>query len=39
VIEPDADLARTGGDRWLTRALLAELDETLFGIRTRSIPK
>lgn len=39
VIEPDADTVRTGGDRWLTRALLAELHDTLFGIRTRSIPK
>jgi DNA-binding HxlR family transcriptional regulator len=34
VIEPDIESVRTGGDRWLTRALLAELHEALFGIRT-----
>jgi DNA-binding HxlR family transcriptional regulator len=33
VIEPDADLVRTGGDRWLTRALLVQLHEALFGVR------
>lgn len=32
VIEPDAERVRTGGDRWLTRALLSELHTTLFGI-------
>jgi len=33
VIEPDADTVRTGGDRWLTRTLLRELHEALFGVR------
>jgi len=33
VIEPDAKLVRTGGDRWLARALLDGLHKSLFGIR------
>jgi DNA-binding transcriptional ArsR family regulator len=33
VIEPDADTVRTGGDRWLTQALLTQLHEALFGVR------
>lgn len=33
VIEPDAELVRTGGDRWLARALLDGLHKSLFGIR------
>lgn len=33
VIEPDTELVRTGGDRWLTRALLAQLHKALFGVR------
>jgi DNA-binding HxlR family transcriptional regulator len=32
VIEPDANLVKTGGDRWLTQALLKELHRALFGI-------
>lgn len=32
VIEPDAKAVRTGGDRWLARALLATLHKTLFGV-------
>lgn len=32
VIEPDAKRVRTGGDRWLARALLNALHKTLFGI-------
>jgi DNA-binding HxlR family transcriptional regulator len=32
VIEPDAQLVRSGGDRWLARALIDALHETLFGI-------
>jgi DNA-binding HxlR family transcriptional regulator len=32
VIEPDARLVRTGGDRWLARALLDALHRTLFGV-------
>lgn len=32
VIEPEANLVRTGGDGWLTRALLDALHETLFGV-------
>lgn len=34
VIEPDAKGVRTGGDRWLARALLDRLHKTLFGITT-----
>jgi DNA-binding HxlR family transcriptional regulator len=32
VIEPDAKQVRTGGDRWLARALLDALHSKLFGI-------
>jgi hypothetical protein len=32
VIEPDAKRVRTGGDRWLARALLDSLHRTLFGV-------
>lgn len=32
VIEPEAELVRCGGDKWLARALLTALHETLFGI-------
>ena len=32
VIEPDAKRVRTGGDRWLARALLDALHKTLFGV-------
>jgi hypothetical protein len=32
VIEPDAKRVRTGGDRWLARALLDALHGTLFGV-------
>lgn len=32
VIEPDAKQVRTGGDRWLARALLDGLHKTLFGV-------
>lgn len=32
VIEPDAKSVRTGGDRWLARAVLDALHKTLFGI-------
>ena len=32
VIEPDTKRVRTGGDRWLTRALLDSLHRALFGI-------
>jgi DNA-binding HxlR family transcriptional regulator len=32
VIEPDAKRVRTGGDRWLARALLDGLHKTLFGV-------
>jgi DNA-binding HxlR family transcriptional regulator len=32
VIEPDANRVRTGGDRWLSRALLDALHRALFGI-------
>jgi DNA-binding HxlR family transcriptional regulator len=31
VIEPDAKLVRTGGDRWLTGAVVRALHKTLFG--------
>lgn len=33
VIEPDISKVRTGGDAWLTKALVAALHETLFGVR------
>jgi DNA-binding HxlR family transcriptional regulator len=33
VIEPDARRVRTGGDRWLARALLDALHKTLFGVQ------
>lgn len=33
VIEPDAKSVRTGGDRWLARAVLTALHKTLFGVR------
>jgi DNA-binding HxlR family transcriptional regulator len=33
VIEPDASLVRTGGDRWLTSALVTEMHRALFGIQ------
>ena len=33
VIEPDTESVRTGGDRWLARALLVQLHEALFGVR------
>lgn len=32
VVEPDAKLVRTGGDRWLSGALLDSLHKTLFGV-------
>jgi DNA-binding transcriptional ArsR family regulator len=32
VIEPDAKRVRSGGDRWLARALLDSLHRTLFGV-------
>lgn len=32
VIEPDAEQVRTGGDRWLARAILDALHKTLFGV-------
>ncbi len=32
VIEPDAKRVRSGGDRWLARALVDALHKTLFGI-------
>lgn len=32
VVEPDVKRVRTGGDRWLTRAVLDALHEDLFGI-------
>jgi hypothetical protein len=32
VIEPDAKRVRSGGDRWLARALLDGLHRTLFGV-------
>lgn len=32
VIEPNAKQVRTGGDRWLARALLDALHKTLFGV-------
>lgn len=32
VVEPDAKLVRTGGDRWLSGALLDGLHKTLFGV-------
>ena len=32
VIEPDARAVRTGGDRWLARALLDNLHKALFGV-------
>ncbi len=32
VIEPDAKSVRTGGDRWLARAVLDALHKTLFGV-------
>jgi DNA-binding HxlR family transcriptional regulator len=35
VIEPDAEHVRSGGDRWLARALLAGLHKTLFGVRVK----
>ena len=33
VIEPDTESVRSGGDRWLARALLVQLHEALFGVR------
>jgi len=33
VIEPDAKRVRTGGDKWLTSAVLDSLHETLFGVQ------
>ena len=44
VIEPDAQRVRTGGDRWLSGALLDNLHNTLFGAdryrgETSPIPK
>ncbi len=35
VIEPDAKRVRTGGDRWLVRALLDAMHKTFFGISGR----
>lgn len=35
VIEPDARRVRTGGDRWLTDAVVTALHRTLFGTRVR----
>ena len=32
VVEPDAKRVRTGGDRWLSGALLDNLHKTLFGV-------
>ncbi len=34
VIEPGAKLVRTGGDKWLTGAVLTHLHKALFGVRT-----
>lgn len=31
VVEPDAQRVRTGGDKWLTRAVVGSLHEVLFG--------
>jgi DNA-binding HxlR family transcriptional regulator len=33
VIEPDAKRVRTGGDKWLTSAVLDSLHEALFGVQ------
>jgi DNA-binding transcriptional ArsR family regulator len=33
VIEPEAKRVRTGGDRWLSAALLGNLHKTLFGVQ------
>jgi DNA-binding transcriptional ArsR family regulator len=35
VIEPDAKRVRTGGDRWLSGAVLDSLHKTLFGVPVR----
>lgn len=35
VVEPDAKRVRTGGDRWLSGALLDSLHKTLFGVPVR----
>jgi DNA-binding HxlR family transcriptional regulator len=35
VIEPDAKRVRTGGDRWLSGAVLDNLHKTLFGVPVR----
>jgi hypothetical protein len=36
VIEPDANKVRTGGDAWLSKALVEALHRTLFGIRVQA---
>jgi DNA-binding HxlR family transcriptional regulator len=38
VIEPDAKRVRTGGDRWLARAVLDRLHRTLFGVPVAKRP-
>jgi DNA-binding HxlR family transcriptional regulator len=35
VVEPDAKRVRTGGDRWLSGAILDSLHKTLFGVPVR----
>jgi hypothetical protein len=35
VVEPDAQRVRTGGDKWLTRAVLDSLHTALFGVPVR----
>jgi hypothetical protein len=36
VIEPDTKKVRTGGDAWLTKALVEALHQTLFGVRAQA---
>ena len=35
MIDPDAKAVRTGGDAWLTDALISAIHHTLFGARGR----
>ena len=35
MIEPDTESVRSGGDRWLARALLDGLHKALFGVRVK----
>jgi hypothetical protein len=37
VIEPDTKRVRTGGDAWLTKALVEAFHQTLFGVRVRAL--